>query len=85
MHVFYHPLKWLILLNTYYNGNIFLFLVCSCRLVFYKTPVLHALLYVHESYVNERKLNVHYSIHAFIMRQTYHVRYQTFDFTLRYL
>ena len=36
--------------------------------MFYKTPVLRMLLHVHKTCVNERTLNMRYSIYTFTMR-----------------
>ena len=40
----------------------------SGKRMFYKTPVLRTLLYVRKSCVNERTLNMRYSIYTFTMR-----------------
>ena len=39
--------------------------------MFYKTPVLPILLYIHKTCINERTSNMRYSIYMFTMRLTY--------------
>ena len=69
---FNHPLKSFML--TYYNPCIkivFLertFNARSGKRMFYKTPVLRTLLDVRNTCVNERTLNMRYSIYTFTMR-----------------
>ena len=69
---FYHPLKSLML--TYNNPCIkivfskHMFYACSVKRMFYKTPVLHTLLVIRKTCVNERTLIMHYSIYTFTMR-----------------
>ena len=71
-HAFYHPLKSLML--TYYNPYIkigFLkrtFFARSGKRMFNKTHVLRMLLHVRKTCVNERTLNMRYSIYMFTMR-----------------
>ena len=70
-HSFYHPSKSLIL--THYNPYIKIKLVISKRMfnsrsgkhMFYKTSVFRTLLDLRKTCVNERTLNIHFSIGAF--------------------
>ena len=44
-----------------------MFNACSGKRMFYKTPILRTLLHVRKTSVNERTLNMRYSINTFTM------------------